>query len=126
MTGRLTLGGVSGETGALRRIEENPDKMQSPTTPKKKLGTTWFTRAKLVVAGAVLAGTAVFGTAVMSVPDAQPVDEQAGATWSFRQAPAPEPTPRLEPTSSDTKLDVRIVSWYGGGGVSYAMGATWS
>ena len=75
--------------------------MQSPEATKNTLGTTWFTRAKLVVAGAVLAGTAVFGTAVMSVPDAQPVDEQAGATWSF---------------SSDD----------GGGGWSNWYGATWS
>ena len=76
--------------------------MQSPDPTKKSLGTTWFTRAKLVVAGAVLAGTAVFGTAVMSVPEASPIDEQAGATWSFTQAPR------------------------GGGWGSQPMGATWS
>ena len=76
--------------------------MRSTKAPKKSLGTTWFTRAKLVVAGAVLAGTAVFGTAVISAPDAQPVDEQAwGATWSY-------------------------TSHTGGGGGTQSFGATWS
>ena len=84
--------------------------MQSTTPQKDTFGTTWFTRVKLVVAGAALAGLAVFGAAAMSAPDTPELDDQAGATWSF--APG-----------GDWDNDG---GWGGGKWVGQAYGATWS